>query len=197
MVWKGAEATVTEEGATVRKKRLKKKYRDVQLDALLRSRRTRREARILRKAKAAGAPVPELLDEDEKKCELQLERVPGALMARLVEDDAPDLEELSTAAGAALAKIHAAGIVHGDYSTSNIIASGGTTAVTVIDFGLASFSESIEERAEDVLLYRKSLREKQTLFKQFCEAYERQFPVGASVVRRAEGILKRARYAER
>ncbi|MEK6924200.1 MAG: KEOPS complex kinase/ATPase Bud32 [Candidatus Micrarchaeota archaeon] len=196
MAWKGAEATVTKEGATVRKKRLKKKYRDAQLDALLRSRRTRREARILRKAKAAGAPVPELLKEDERKCELQLSLVKGTLMARLVEEDARELQALSAASGTALAKLHAAGIVHGDYSTSNIIASR-TPAVTVIDFGLSEFSDSLEERAEDVLLYRKSLREKQALFKPFCKAYERQFPVGTSVVRRAEEILKRARYAER
>ncbi len=192
---RGAEAIVTIKSGVATKTRFKKAYRHPDLDAKLRTGRTRREAKIMRAAKAAGAPVPRVIREDERGCTIEMDAVGGKLLARLVEDNDRGLEKIAYECGGALAKIHAAGIAHGDFSTSNVIV-GIDGGVTVIDFGLAAFTDSVEEKAEDVLLFRKSLGTKQELFKQFEDAYAKENPKAKEVLQRAVQILSRARYAQ-
>lgn len=196
MEWKGAEAELSVERKggkkLVLKKRLRKNYRNKFLDAKIRRLRTRREARILRGALQAGAAVPKIFFDDEEKHEVGMQLVEGTLLARLVEKNSKNLPILMERCGEELARLHAAGIVHGDFTTSNIIAQ--KNSVVVIDFGLSGFSRDVEEKAEDVLLFKKSLGEKK-LFKKFEESYLANAVDGKAVLRRVQKIVERARYA--
>ncbi len=152
----GAEAVLYETTFDGRKALLKvrgeKPYRVKELDALLRRQRTRREAKALRAARSAGVNCAELLSDDEEKNELTLLKSSGVLLSR----EKKISEKQARQAGEQLAKLHNAGIVHGDFTTSNLMADASGNVV-VIDFGLSEFSASEEDRATDVLLFEKSL----------------------------------------
>ncbi|OIO26119.1 Kae1-associated kinase Bud32 [Candidatus Micrarchaeota archaeon CG1_02_55_22] len=192
----GAEATLYEttfEGKpALAKKRAPKNYRHPQLDERLRSRRTRQEAKILRAAKPE-ANVPELYG--ETKYELIESRVDGVLLRKRLEKKGGATE--CCEAGRQLGLLHGAGIVHGDYSTSNVLVG---RKVTVIDFGLGSFSNELEKRAEDILLFKKSLQAREDeLFPSFAEGYATAMDKkeAQGVLERANVIISRARYAQR
>ena len=193
---RGAEAklfqTDYEGQPALAKKRLPKAYRLAALDGTIRRQRTRREAKILRAARAAGAKCVELLKEDELHCELILRPVEGKLLSR--EKSITPKQSYET--GVQLALLHNAGIVHGDYTTSNLIAKGNS--VTVIDFGLGGFSNAAEEKATDVLLFEKSIAgraNEAALRKEFEKAYLLRARDGNATLKRVKAIYARMRYA--
>lgn len=122
----GAEAcvwSVTFLGrAAVLKTRLAKAYRHPSLDEALTRERLVGEARALARARRAGvdAPVPLLVDVPHAS--LVLERIVGVTL-KVWLARAPLCDALAVAAhlGAAVAKLHAAGIAHGDLTTSNVM----------------------------------------------------------------------------
>lgn len=202
VVGKGAEAELFEAEwnarPALRKIRASKSYRAPALDLALRRKRTRREAKALRVARENGVPVPELFFENEEKFELVVEKLEGVLLSR----KKVSLEEAERA-GEILAKLHAAGIVHGDYSTSNLIAADKKSGkqnkagkVFAIDFGLSEFSRSVEERADDAIVFEKSL-DNAALAQGFRHGYSRGAGVGEAetIFSRMKQILSRARYA--
>lgn len=122
----GAEACVW--GVTylgrdaVLKTRLTKAYRHPSLDETLTRERLLGEARALARARRAGvdAPVPLLVD--VPRASLVLERVVGVtLKAWLARAPLSDALAVAAHLGAAVAKLHAAGIAHGDLTTSNVM----------------------------------------------------------------------------
>ena len=197
LVGKGAEAelrqTVYNSRPALRKIRVPKKYRVEALDNSLRKRRTRREAKCLRVAHENGVPVPELFLENEGKFELVVEKLDGVLLSRKT-ISSQEAEQ----AGELLAKLHHAGVVHGDYSTSNLLSvgSGKNSRVFAIDFGLAEITNNVEERADDVIVFEKSL-DNPVLEGSFRAGYLHK--AGANdaqtVFSRTKQILSRARYA--
>lgn len=196
MFARGAEAKVfkiTIDGQpALAKKRLPKTYRLPALDDAIRRQRTRREAKLLRAARTAGVKCVELLKEDEQNCELVLKQVEGTILSREHAITPKQAHE----AGVQLALMHNAGIVHGDYTTSNLIASGST--VTVIDFGLGEFSNAAEEKATDVLLFEKSVggrKNEKALEHEFEKAYLLRARDGNATLTRVKKILSRMRYA--
>jgi N6-L-threonylcarbamoyladenine synthase/protein kinase Bud32 len=63
--------------------------------------------------------------------------------------------------GKYLAKLHNANIVHGDLTLSNIIydfQNKNKTNIYFIDFGLAKYSNLFEDKADDLLVFKKSLQ---------------------------------------
>ncbi|MEW5955282.1 MAG: KEOPS complex kinase/ATPase Bud32 [Candidatus Micrarchaeota archaeon] len=191
-VGKGAEAEVFEclflgEPALC-KRRVRKAYRVYELDRRLRGERTRKEARVLAAAKQNGVRCPLVKHVDEARNELFISRISGVLLRNAVSENA--LEQ----AGEQLALLHEAGIVHGDSTTSNFIADDGKR-VWLIDFGLADYSSELEEQATDVLLFKKSVSEKQ--FNAFLGGYSRGNKNAAAVLTRLSGIEKRGRYVVR
>jgi Kae1-associated kinase Bud32 len=196
MLARGAEAKVfhtTYDGEpALAKRRLPKAYRLAALDNTIRKQRTRREAKILRAARAAGAKCAELLKEDEQNCELLLKEVEGTLLSR----EKTIAPKQAFEAGLQLALLHDAGIVHGDYTTSNLIADGNL--VTVIDFGLGEFSNAAEEKATDVLLFEKSIAgraNEPALRSHFEKAYLLHARNGHATLKRVKAIYARMRYA--
>lgn len=62
---------------------------------------------------------------------------------------------MGTALGELVGKVHAAGIVHGDLTTSNFVIDKSTSTYTIIDFGLASTTNNDEPRAVDLHVLEK------------------------------------------
>ncbi|NUN11244.1 Kae1-associated serine/threonine protein kinase [Candidatus Micrarchaeota archaeon] len=180
----GAEAVIYAKGKHLVKKRLAKKYRDSKLDSKLRSERTRREAKVLEKA--ALLRVPKLITYNEY--EIEFSKEPGVL-ASSTKLSNKTLEEI----GKNLALLHQAGITHGDFTTSNILVHESNPVI--IDFGLSVFSHAAEEQATDLLLFEKSVSEKEFLV--FIKAYEKHFKNAKHALNRLEIIKQRARYTEK
>ncbi|MFH2106134.1 MAG: KEOPS complex kinase/ATPase Bud32 [Candidatus Micrarchaeota archaeon] len=180
---KGAEAIVTTSKfigrKVVVKDRVVKNYRNKELDEKLRRERTRREARLLHKAKLAGVSCPTVLAVEEFK--LTLEFVKGK---RKIDGG------IAKQAGEILAKLHNADIIHGDFTPANLLFENGK--LVVIDFGLGFVSSDIEDKAIDVLTMLKMINTEEG--EKFVEGY-RKCNKFDQIEKRIEQVKKRARYA--
>ena len=165
------------------KERVKKEYREASLDKRLRLARTRNEARILYRAFEAGVKTPTLIGVG--RFSIYMSYIEGKLLR-----DVKKSPYLLRQAGILLAKMHNADIVHGDFTPANIIVS--KNSVYVIDFGLAEISKSIEEKAIDLLLMKRSLNEKQ--YKVFAYSYAKAYTASSDVFRKLAEIERRGRY---
>ena len=162
---RGAEAVVTacewHGRPAVVKHRNRRSYRHPDLETRLVVERLRAEARLLERAAGAGLPVPALYVVDPAAATLVMARLPGETLERALRasDGARWLPQL----GELLARIHAAGIVHGDPTTSNFIAAGdgdepsANAGLAVIDFGLGAATDDDEQRATDLRVMLESL----------------------------------------
>ena len=163
------------------KTRQPKRYRVRELDALLRQGRTRMEARLLHKAKVAGVRCPTVLEVTEFSITM------GRLKGRR-----PIMDKVQCAeAGRMLALLHAADIMHGDFTPANLIWDG--EALHVIDFGLGSISGDIEDKAMDVFTMLKAIADdagKAKFVEGYC-AYDKARPV----LSRVKDVEGRVRYA--
>ena len=65
------------------------------------------------------------------------------------------MAELGEGFGHSIARLHAAGIMHGDLTTSNVIVEGDV--FSLIDFGLAVHSQRLEDQAVDLRLIKETL----------------------------------------
>lgn len=171
------------------KERMSKSYRQQTLDEKIRSERTRSEARILSRASNSGAAVPRVLM--VSKYAIYTERLPGDTLNRKRLSESERMRALKRA-GSQLALIHNAGITHGDYTTANILV--GDSKVWVIDFGLGEMTSSVESRALDVLLMKRSISKEE--YKVFEKAYSAGV-AGREVLKRVAEIEKRGRYQAR
>ncbi|MCX6778079.1 MAG: KEOPS complex kinase/ATPase Bud32 [Candidatus Micrarchaeota archaeon] len=194
LVGKGAEAELYEAeiiGKTaVIKDRIRKKYRIPQIDVELRKTRTKREAKLLTEAKIAGVRCPLVYQIGEFT--ITMSRIGGKLMKDSLKGRR--LPGNLRTAGKYLALLHLAGIIHGDYTTANVMVDG--TEVTIIDFGLGSFSEDLEDKAVDVLLMKKSLGSKK-LYAHFLSGYAKANPKSKKVLERLAEVERRGRYVVR
>jgi TP53 regulating kinase-like protein len=140
----------------IRKVRTPRSYRHPKLDAEIRAARTIREASVLVDAKRAGVPAPLVLFMNTKEAELIIQYIEGERLKELIEDHAIDVRREFARVGYLVAKLHRAGIVHGDITTSNLIRrkDGG---LILLDFGLAGYSVRDEDRAVDIHLLKESL----------------------------------------
>ncbi|MBU1197694.1 Kae1-associated serine/threonine protein kinase [Candidatus Micrarchaeota archaeon] len=136
------------------KRRVRKHYRVPALDQAIRTSRTRNEARLLSAAKQAGVRCPLILGARRGKHELVLEELRGTLLAPYLKTHALPRKRLEQL-GQSLALLHDHGIVHGDFTTSNVIVLY-SSEMAFIDFGLGRFSASLEDQATDLLLFKKS-----------------------------------------
>lgn len=181
---KGAEAVLTKTKVIGRdalvKSRIAKGYRIKELDSRLRSERTKMEARLLNKAKLAGVPCPTVLEVDE--FDIVIERIDGERPKM----DAADCEE----AGSLLAKLHAADIIHGDYTPANLLTDG--KRLYVIDFGLGFISNDIEDKAVDVFTMLRMIPDQKEKFLKGYSLYAK----AQGVLKRVKDVEKRVRYAQ-
>ncbi len=190
----GAEAALYRDKDRVIKQRLEKRYRHPELDKFLRRYRTRREAKLLQKLREIGVNTPKLIEVKEEDYTIIMQYVDGVTLKRYLSPEKIDIME---DVGNVVAKIHKAGIIHGDLTTSNFIVKD--SEIYVIDLGLGFFSRSVEDRAVDLLSFRRSyIATHPQLYEgweRFLERYvEYMDGDGEDVLKRMEEVAKRARY---
>lgn len=184
---RGAEAILTREGDVVRKERVVKRYRHPSLDKELRKSRTRREAKILTKLPVPG---PELLETDGEATIL-MRYIDGVPVKKILDEN----PHLATKIGRYVARLHQAGIIHGDLTTSNMLVQD--KELFFIDFGLSFTSHAKEDKAVDIHLFKQALESKH--YKVFGEAYRafldgyREAPDAEEVLARLEIVEQRGR----
>jgi len=214
LIKKGAEANLyfedfsevlhpTGAGKVIVKHRISKRYRVPKLDQQLRESRTALEAKLFSDAKAAGVPTPAVYEVDRVGMRLVMEFIDGKQAKLILNKLRPsERRKLCRLIGKQIARLHKAGIVHGDLTTSNMILTS-KGKVFFVDFGLGEYNPSLEARGVDLHLLRRALQS--THFKIAGEAYravvtgyKREFGKGASeVIERAEEIEKRGRYVSK
>jgi Kae1-associated kinase Bud32 len=185
------------------KERDAKGYRPKALDDRLRRERTRTEVRLLVDARRAGVRTPILYDVDLVRHRLIMEELPGPTLRALLEEAGRPVEPLTLAArsfGRALGRLHAAGISHGDLTSSNVLYPDGPDgAPAFVDLSMGSRSPGLEELGIDLHLVEEDLKalhaKAEPLLRAFYEGYADGNPTGAKDVRaRAKAIRGRMRY---
>ena len=104
------------------KHRIPKKYRAPQLDLRLRENRTALEAKLLADAKIAGVATPVIYEVDKRGARIIMEFVEGSQIKTILDGlNEAEMKKLCETIGRNIARLHLAGIVHGDLTTSNMI----------------------------------------------------------------------------
>ena len=207
LIRKGAEARIYEARwlgrPVIVKHRIPKAYRHPELDKAIRARRTAREAQALRRAKEAGVPTPVIYLVDLATATIIMELVQGKRLKELVADigkaSLPFFKEL----GHLIGRLHRAGLIHNDLTTSNVIVTPDGSLV-LLDFGLSDFSVELEKRGVDIHLLKRVLESThhevaQEAWEALLEGYRSELgPEADEVIERAREIELRGRYvAER
>ncbi len=170
------------------KYRRKKSYMPQKLDETLRLRRTRSEAKAMITARHAGIPVPSVLL--VSRFSVFMEMIDGTMLYEL---DGKLPRSALKYSGKILAKLHNSDIAHGDFTKANLMMRKDGS-LYVIDFGLAAQTNSIEEKALDLLLLERSLGEE---FGTALKEYKRFAVSGSVVLSKLKEIETRGRYQER
>jgi TP53 regulating kinase and related kinases len=159
-LYRGAEADVY--AATwcgrkaVFKIRKKLPYRHDSLDLTIRTQRTLHEAEMIHRAKEAGVASPLLFFIDVPRSTIVMEFIEGPRLKELVSStQSAQVTPLFKALGKKVASLHSSGIMHGDLTTSNVIASA--RGLVLIDFGLSVYTMRLEDQAVDIRLIKETL----------------------------------------
>jgi len=211
LIKKGAEADLyledfskvlhpLREGKVVVKHRINKRYRVPQLDLQLRESRTALEAKLFADAKTAGVPTPAVYEIDRLGMRIVMEFIEGEQVKIILDRLTPKKRSrLCRLIGKQVARLHKAGIVHGDLTTSNMILTP-QGKVFFVDFGLGEYNPSLEARGVDLHLLKRALqsihfRITDEAYRAVLAGYRREFGKGASeVIERVEEIERRGRY---
>jgi len=188
---RGAEAVITISGANAEKRRVSKRYRATDLDKRLIAERTRAEARMIAAARKAGVPTPVMSDITTDS--IRMEYVEGTLLTQ-------NLSRTTVhEAGRMVGKLHTAGIMHGDLTTSNLILRTGGGRCVLIDFGLSQVTPEIEQRGVDIHVFFQTLEstapDRAAFLKTaFIAGYTETFKGAGDVIQREHEIGQRGRY---
>lgn len=205
LLYRGAEADIFlgmwSGRAAIFKVRKRLLYRIEGLDRTIRRQRTLHEAGMIADAKAAGVETPFLYFLSEPEATLVMEYVAGTRMKDAVSSlRGREAARLFHLLGSAVARLHAAGIMHGDVTTANVIIRDGK--LVFIDFGLSIHSTRTEDHAVDLRLIKETITGAhaslagpgtEALFEGYREVVGSR--VMASVQRQLRGIERRGRYA--
>ncbi|TFK68920.1 hypothetical protein BDN72DRAFT_646710 [Pluteus cervinus] len=237
LVAQGAEARVYKSSLTIGgppfllKHRFNKQYRHPSLDASLTRSRVAGEARALLKCLRSGVNVPGVRFVDASEGILGIEWIDGLSVRRLLPGGTEDEEDLDgesihdpqaklsahgisvgnlmSLIGIELAKMHAADIIHGDLTTSNMmlrhltkfqvpVGSSDSLQLVLIDFGLSYHSALVEDKAVDLYVLERAFAsthpESEPLFASVLQAYaDRLGKEWSGVKRRLDDVRLRGR----
>ena len=218
------------------KHRPPKPYRHPTLDTRLTRHRLLSEGRALARCRRAGVRVPAVYALDADAGWIMLEWVEGGSIRQgldgwmAMSEEAGDgnrdggeghrggVRRMMAAVGELVGRMHAAGVVHGDLTTSNLMlrprgqkpegsqeagdagAQTGTGVdgeVVLIDFGLATQSVQDEDRAVDLYVLERAFgsthSRAERLFEEVLAAYGQSFKGARVVLRRLEDVRMRGR----
>ncbi len=178
------------------KHRFSKKYRNSQIDNLLRKNRTIQEVRLLQTAKKLGVNVPYVFDVDKFEWKIVMEYLFGDPLRVYIKHNKSELANLFFKLGEMIGLLHQNDIIHGDLTTSNIILI--ENELWLIDFGLGYISNSIEDKAVDILVLKHTLESSHTAcarncFNAFLQGYK-NYTSSASIIKRLDVVEGRVRY---
>lgn len=202
---KGAEAKLTEEifegKRVLLKNRVKKNYRHPSLDQTIRKIRTKGEAKLLREA-SLFVNTPKVIEVDESEGKIKMEFIKGKRLKEVIEKN----NSLCIEAGEGIRKLHDAGIIHGDLTTSNIIFLKSSKDPEIksrikkhgplffIDFGLGYFSKNIEAKATDLIVFKKTFNATHSKLKNGWDLVMKGYNPSPELIERIQAVEKRARY---
>jgi Kae1-associated kinase Bud32 len=205
IIKRGAEAILYldnfEDQQVLVKERIKKNYRINQIDESIRKTRTRGEVKLLTEARKVGVLTPKIFSVDEKNHKITMEFIGGTRIKELLYTaDKKTVTKVCLEIGKLVGKLHSAGIIHGDLTTSNMILK--ENQIYFIDFGLGSFSKKIEDQGTDLNLLYEALKSTHFKILKLCwnnilKGYKQEYKDSDKVLKRIEDIEKRARYAKR
>jgi TP53 regulating kinase-like protein len=141
-------------------------------------------------------PTPLLYFVDPVNAEIVMQYVKGKLARDILSRNLKICRKM----GIYTAKLHENNIVHGDLTTSNFIVSDGK--LVLIDFGLAYYSDRIEDKAVDIRLIKEIMSSAHASF--FKEAFDNFIKgyesiaggsVTSKIVKKVTEIERRGRYA--
>lgn len=188
-IGEGAEATIylqTIYGKEiVVKSRKPKDYRIKELDNRIRRQRTKKEAKLMKKASDSGISVPKVIAVGQTV--IFMDKIDGKLLKDMI-----ITKSHAQSVGETLAKLHDSGIIHGDFTPANIMYDG--KKIYLIDFGLSEHTSSSEEKALDILLMKRQLPP--SIYSEFIKSYSAAGPSRDTLARLAE-IEERGRYQSR
>lgn len=187
IVSEGAEGKIYRENDKIIKERVPKSYRLEILDRKIRKFRTKREFKVIKKLYENNVNVPEPLKIDEKEMIIEIEELKGDTLKEVIN------KELLYRFFDEIIKIHQLDIVHGDLTSLNAIVKDDE--VFIIDYGLASFSHKIEDKAEDLHLLFQNLKNEHGELLSHRDELESIYKKKASkaVIERVRRIEKRGR----
>lgn len=109
---------------------------------------------MIHQARTASVPTPVIYDIDIPNTSITMSYVEGPRLQEILEKT-PRLirARILQFVGHCIGRLHAASIIHGDLTTSNMIKTQGDS-ISLIDFGLSFHSNQIEDRGEDMHLLK-------------------------------------------
>jgi len=181
----------------VAKVRVPKEYRLPALDDELRRSRIRMEARLMADARGAGVAVPILYDIDVARHTITMEFIDGPTAKEVLERGGPPAVEVAREIGRIVGRLHRAGIIHGDLTTSNMILREGR--IVMIDFSLGGKADDAESRGVDLHLLREALTSAHarapTYYREVLRGYREIMKTeAAAVIAKVREIESRGRY---
>ncbi|RAP52372.1 MAG: Kae1-associated kinase Bud32 [Methanosphaera sp. rholeuAM270] len=195
--FKGAEADIKESiwdnnGAII-KNRVSKSYRTKELDNKLRLERTKEEAKLLHDSKKYGVKTPFIYSIDLNDYNIIMQKIDAIqLQEKILKTGIDDLEDLMKEIGSKIKSLHNGEIIHGDLTTANILINNDNPIF--IDFGLGKYSNLLEDKGTDLLVFKKSLTtlipaDSEKLFNWLLTGYDDE-----NIVKKIDEIEKRGRY---
>ncbi|MFH0816202.1 MAG: KEOPS complex kinase/ATPase Bud32 [Methanobacteriota archaeon] len=188
--WKGRKAVV--------KHRVPKGYRLAELDERIRRQRMRAEVRLVASARKAGVLVPVIYDADVANHKIIMQFIEGPQAKEAIDAAKPaERKRLCRELGRCAGKLHKADIIHGDFTTSNVIVADG---LYMIDFSMGELTPEAEKKAVDLHLLKEAFQSAHSAhmdcFESVLEGYRAEFP-GAREIEKVVGqVEKRGRYHE-
>jgi len=199
LISQGAEAKLFKTeylgNAVIVKERQPKKYRNPKLDSRIIAERTKAECSLIRAAQKAGIRTPLILKAEPKENKIWFEFIEGKSLKKTLSEKTK-AKKFCEEAGKIVAKLHSAGIIHGDLTTSNIMLHN--EGLVLLDFGLGKHAQKMEDYAVDLLVFKKTFMathfEIPAAWKALENAYIKAFSQGNAVLSQIQKIEARARY---
>ena len=185
-LYSGAEAELYKENLfdvdVLIKKRISKEYRNEKLDKRIIKIRNKQEANLLKKAKEIQINTPFVFYVGTDK-----------IIMQEIKNDFSHSDCLKNI-GQNIALLHNNNIIHGDLNLINIVTNNHK--IYFIDFGLGFISSKIEDKATDLLVFKKTLKSSyktKDYWKEIIDAYG-LITNNKEIIHKIKDIEKRARY---
>jgi len=172
LIKKGAEASLflTEwhNRKAIIKVRIPKRYRPEALDRQIRSYRTIHEPQLMHEAKTVGVATPLIYLVNVPESTIIMQYIEGQQMKGLLNKTTKaDRHAICVAIGESVAKLHKAGLIHGDLTTSNMI-QAPDGRIFFVDFGLGEKNIELEAKGVDLHLLKRALQSTHYMFWEEC-----------------------------